>query len=171
MIAETGLNTQSFAIDLSKFHTSSSMHDWGCLDASTLEPWSSVDSQIQFCQGWLHLRELCLQLEIQPDTAIWTREMIRVAPGLRKLSLRFNFRQSTVAEHVLDLDLPALEDLYLNGAWLSASTLLKTLRRSQATLQRLQLRSFFLKLENDDAAGTKRDWNYFFRALRSDFRD
>lgn len=173
IVAETGLKLQSFTVDLKGEHPSSAARGSGWLDSRRLQDYSSsMCNQPQFRQGWSHLQELHLYQDIRPGTVEWTRDLIQKAPQLRNLSLTFDSSDESVCEKVLDVEVPPLKDVYLDFVYITAPKLLKFLRRSQPTMQKLKLLSIHL-LEvgsiNDDGGCRHNDWEYIFWNLRTKF--
>ena len=169
VVAEKGLEIQSFTVDLRGEHPSSHGRGSGWLHAPGLKDYFLLRYQPQFNQGWSHLQELHLYQDIRSDNVMWTRDLIQKAPNIRVLSLVFHSNESGVIKEILDLELPPLEGLYLHFVYLTAPMLLNFLHSSHQTLQRLKLRSIHLEHGGIDDDGRHRDWKYFLRALRTDF--
>ena len=173
MVAETELEINSFTVDFHDAYRRPRIAGIGSgwVDASRIQNYSLVLKQASFNRGWSHLRELHLHSDIRPENVDWAHDLIQKAPALRKLSLSFHVDICGMIEKIVAIRLPALEDLYFSRAYISATTLLKFLDTSRATLRRLRMNGIHLEHDSGpDDNGRLRDWKYFFHTLQTKFQ-
>ena len=100
----------------------------------------------QFRSRWRHLQELNLRIDIEDDDCDWCLSLVKSAPALKGLSLRFyNTGERFMTRLISEQQMQALSSISLKSAWATNNQVSKLLTSLGESLQHLEFIFVILK--------------------------